>query len=301
MRTWPALEIAPPDDLVQAALTDFDVAAIDDNTPESWRVFFQSAEGRDRAAAALRRQFPRLSATPVDVPDEDWAARSQAHLTAIRVGRIVVAPPWDAGSAEALPHPESESPIRLAERSGAVAQRAEAVAQRFSAAFTIVIQPSMGFGTGHHATTRLCLAHLQALEPRGRSVIDVGTGSGVLALAASRLGASPVLAIDDDPDAIQSARENVDLNPGVEVTLGVVDLRRASVRPFDVVLANLTGGLLASAAGALQQLAVAGGRLVLSGFMTHEERDVLAAFASCTIEHRSREDEWVCVTLLRRA
>ncbi len=294
MRTWPALEIAPPDDLLQAALTDFDVAAIDDNAPESWRVFFQTAEERDRAAAALHRQFPRLTTTAVDVPDENWAAKSQAHLTAIRVGNIVVAPPWAIGSAEALPHQANDLPPPAVD----VAQRSADVAQRFSAAFTIVIQPSMGFGTGHHATTRLCLAHLQAFDVRGRSAIDVGTGSGVLALAASRLGASSVLAIDDDPDAIQSARENIDLNPGVEVTLGVLDLRRASVRPFEVVLANLTGGLLGSAAGALQRLAVAGGRLVLSGFMAHEERDVLAAFASCTIEHRSREDEWVCVTLL---
>ena len=283
MRTWPALEIAAPDDLVQAALTDFDVAAIDDNAPESWRVFFQTAEGRDRAAAALHRQFPQLTTTPVDVPDEDWAARSQADLKAVRVGNLVVAPPWDLRSAEAPPHP-------------------------FSTAITIVIHPSMGFGTGHHATTRLCLAHLQALELNGKSAIDVGTGSGVLALAAARLGAAPVLAIDDDPDAIQSARENVDFNPGVQVTLGILDLRRAAVRPalsavdgpFDVVLANLTGGLLAAASGALQQLAAPGGRLVLSGLMEHEEADVLAAFGACATVTRSQEDEWVCVTLRRR-
>jgi ribosomal protein L11 methyltransferase len=280
MKSWPALEIPAPDDLVQAALTDFDVAAIDDNAPDAWRVFFHRPEERDRAAAALREQFPDLIAEAVDVPDENWAARSQAALKAIRVGRIVVAPPWDAGSPEGLPHTPD-------------------AAQQLSAAITIVIQPSMGFGTGHHATTRLCLAHLQELDLRGRSVIDVGTGSGVLALAANRLGAAPVLAIDDDPDAIQSARENVDLNPGAEVTLGVVDLRRAALRPFDVVLANLTGGLLVSAAPVLQQLARPGGRLVVSGFMEHEEREVLAAFAACAADRRSQEDGWVAATLRR--
>lgn len=307
MRSWPALEIAAPDDLVQAALADFDVAAIDDNAPDLWRVFFRTHDGRDRAAASLRRQFTGLSVSSVDVPDEDWAARSQANLTAVRVGNIIVAPPWDVGRAEGdvdrakdLPH-TAEVPHRagVAPPTLGVAPHAPGVAQGFSPAITIIIQPSMGFGTGHHATTRLCLAHLQQLELRNQTVLDVGTGSGVLAIAASRLGATHVLAIDDDEDAIQSARENIDLNPGAEVTIGVVDFRRAMLRAFDLVLANLTGGMLSAAASALLTLAAPGGRLVLSGFMETEERDVLNAFSSSSIEQRSQEDEWVCVTLLR--
>jgi ribosomal protein L11 methyltransferase len=264
---WPALEIGWPDDLVHAALLDFDVAAIDDNAPDRWRVFFHTSEGRDRALAALGHQFTELMLAPVDVPDEDWAARSQANLKAVRVGHVVVAPPWDVGTA--------------------------------GDAITIVIQPSMGFGTGHHATTRLCLAHLQHLDLRNQTVVDVGTGSGLLAIAASRLGATHVLALDDDADAIQSARENIDLNPGAEVTLGTVDVRRTTLRPFDVVLANLTGGLLSSAASALLQLAAPGGSLILSGFMDQEESSVLNSFPSCTIERRSQEEEWICVTLVR--
>ena len=281
MRTWPALEIASPDDLVQAALTDFDVAAIDDNAPDRWRVFFHTPVERDRAATALRSRFRATPIAPIDVPDEDWAARSQAGLKAIRAGGIIVAPPWDIGRADAALH-------------------ADEAALDSSPPITIVIQPSMGFGTGHHATTRLCLSHLQALELHNHTALDVGTGSGVLAIAASRLGATHVLAIDDDADAIQSARENLDLNPGAEVTLGVVDLRRAVLRPFDVVLANLTGGLLVSAADTLQRLAAApDGRLVLSGFMTHEEAEVRGTFGPWTVERRSAEDDWVCLTLRR--
>jgi ribosomal protein L11 methyltransferase len=275
MRIWAALEISGLDDLVQAALVDHDVAAIDEDAS---RVFFRSSAARDRALADLGRDYPHLSVTPVDVPDEDWAARSQANLKAVHVGGIVVAPPWDIGESR-LPIGDSitnhQSPI------------------------TIVIEPSMGFGTGHHATTRLCLAHLQQMELRKHTVLDVGTGSGVLALAATRLGASHVLAVDDDPDAIESARRNVALNPGADVTLGVVDIRRATLRPFDIVLANLTGGLLQMIAATLQQLAARGGRLVLSGFMENEEAAVLEAFASCTVERRSQEDEWICVTLAR--
>jgi ribosomal protein L11 methyltransferase len=164
----------------------------------------------------------------------------------------------------------------------------------------VIIQPSMGFGTGHHATTRLCLAALQRLDLRGLSAIDVGTGSGVLAIAARLLGAAAVVAIDDDPDAIQSARENVELNRGAEVDVCVVDLRTAKLPVFDVVLANLTGALLIQAAGPLQDLAGPCGRLILSGFIQHEEARVLDAFAAFAVTHRAEEEEWLCVTLQRR-
>jgi ribosomal protein L11 methyltransferase len=262
VRTWPALEVnglSESDDLFQAALTDFDVTAIDDRA-DHWRVFFHTASERDRAAAALRVEFQALAITAVDVPDEDWAARSQAKLRAIQVGNIIVAPPWD-------------TPL------------------------TIVVQPSMGFGTGHHATTRLCLAALQQLTLRGLTVIDAGTGSGVLAMAASLLGAAHVIGIDEDADAIGAARENLELNPRAHVTLTVGDLRAAAPSKADVVLANLTGGLLVSAAAQLRELTNSGGRLILSGFVTNEERDVLNAFAPVTVEHQAQEEEWLCVTL----
>ena len=151
MAASPALVVsgmgrAEDEDLLHAALTDFNVAAIDETSAESWRIFFHDAGGRDSAAAALKAAFPTLSIQSVDVDDEDWARRSQESLRAIQVGRVIVAPPWDVPT-------------------------------------TIVIQPSMGFGTGHHATTRLCLTAIQRLDLTGRSVLDVGTGSGVLAIA----------------------------------------------------------------------------------------------------------------------
>ena len=259
VRTWPALDVRSVPEFFEAALTDYDVTAINEGE-DAWRIFFHTTQERDRAAAGLRDAFDGLAIEPVDVPDEDWAARSQASLRSIQVGRVIVAPPWDA-------------PV------------------------TIVVQPSMGFGTGHHATTRLCLAALQQLDLRGLTVIDVGTGSGVLAMAASLLGATNVIGIDDDADAVAAARENLDLNPRARVTLRVDDLRQAAPDNADLVLANLTGALLVAAADRIRQLTESGGRLILSGFLAREERDVLDAFRPLTVEHRAQEEEWLCVTL----
>jgi ribosomal protein L11 methyltransferase len=271
---WPALTVsgfrpasgtAPSDgadiaELFQAALTDYDIPAIDETTDEAWRVFFPTSEARDQALGTLRAAFPMLSIQPLDVADEDWAAKSQANLQAVQVSRVIVAPPWDVPT-------------------------------------TIVIQPSMGFGTGHHATTRLCLAALQRIDLAGHSVLDVGTGSGVLAITASRLGATDVTGIDDDADAIHAAWENLALNTGAQVSLLVGDFRTDAVVPADIVLGNLTGGLLIASADRLRRLVNAHGALIVSGFMTSEERDVAAAFSAFTVEHRAEEDGWVCVTL----
>jgi ribosomal protein L11 methyltransferase len=258
MRTWPALELqqADDDDLIQAFLIDFNLAAVDGR-----RFFFHTNDERDRAVEALGAHFPQIEVRPIDVSDEDWAARSQAALRAVTVGALTVAPPWDSKPGD------------------------------------IIIQPSMGFGTGHHATTRLCLAALQQVDLRGRSVIDAGTGSGVLAIAARRLGASGVLGIDDDADAIAAAEENVALNHQSRIALEVIDLHASQIGRFDVVLANLTGGVLIAASARLHAFAVPGGRLVLSGFMNDEEAEVLGAFAKCAVEARMQEDEWMCAVL----
>ena len=270
-RSWPALDIGvgpllDGTELLQAALDDYAVTAINEDA-STWRVFFQTPAERDRASTGLRATFIDVAFDPVDVPDENWAARSQAALRAVRVGSVVVAPPWDV--------PAARTPDDT----------------------VIIIKPSMGFGTGHHATTRLCLAALQRLDLQGRSAMDVGTGSGVLAIAASVMGAEPVRAFDDDDDAVTSARENLALNPTARVTVDVGDLRATGRAAADIVLANLTGGLLVAAAPELRDLTKPGGRLILSGFQRVEEADVLRAFSPLTIEHRDEEEDWLCVTL----
>ena len=285
-RLYAALDVRFPPraphlpDLLSAALDDLGPSAVhevgSDDEP-FWRIFFPSAEARDDAATALAVfTADGVSLAAVDVPDEDWAARSQRDLRAVRVGRILVAPPWD--------RPESST--------------------EEGASITIVIQPSTGFGTGHHETTRLCLELLQETGCAGMRVIDVGTGSGILALAAVALGAREVDAIDIDPDAIRSARENVSLNAclaaggtAARVRVAIGDGREPR-EPGDLVLANLTGGLLIAAAERLVSLARPGGRLLLSGFQTHETDAVLGAFGgACRAIGRRQEGHWGAVLL----
>jgi ribosomal protein L11 methyltransferase len=152
----------------------------------------------------------------------------------------------------------------------------------------------MGFGTGHHATTRLCLAALQTLDLADAFVLDVGTGSGVLAIAAERLGAARALGIDHDADAVQSAQENLGFNPVAgRVTFAVDDLQTATLPLADVVTANLTGALLVVSANSLLAAVRSGGTLIVSGLLAYEREDVVRALGGVTVVWEREEDGWV--------
>lgn len=280
-RLWPALDVRPApsagsdaEDLqgaVLAALDDSVVSAVQE-LEGAWRIFFTTPADRDGAITLLTRRWPEMAVVPVDVADEDWARRSQQNLGPVRVGQVLISPPWAAPAAT-----------------------------DDHAAVEVVIQPSMGFGTGHHQTTRLCIALLQQIDLAGRRVLDVGTGSGILAIVASRLGADAVLAVDDDADALQSAAENLELNG---ITSGV-ELRRADFRElpasgFDVVLANLTGALLVRGAETLADAVAAAGSLIVSGLTLDEEGSVREALGKrLVLATRLEEDEWAALRLTR--
>ncbi len=297
LKVWPALDVDRLDDLLLAALDDFVPTAIEEHPPGG-RIFFAIHEHRDTARAALSGRG--IAASPVDVPDGDWAVRSQQNLTPITVGRLTVLP---------RPRPPAFARARIKRATARLAETPKA--RRRPAPrpqpLTIVIQPSMGFGTGHHATTRLCLAALQETNVIGASVLDVGTGSGILAIAAVRLGASQALGIDSDADAIQSAHENLALNPEArDVRFVVADLtticREGGRLLFDVVMANLTGALLVRSASRLLHAVNSGGTLILSGILADEEETVRREFATdfagpnkVRPAWHGQEDEWVCL------
>jgi len=278
---YPALDVDGVDsDLLLALLDDFGPTAVE-NHGSVVTVFFHDGARRDAARHVVLRTHPHADVRSRDIDDEDWARRSQENLTAITMGRITVSPPW---SAPARTNPETRP------SAGALAKA------EIESPLTIVIAPSMGFGTGHHATTRLCLQALQELHLAGAQVVDVGTGSGVLAIAARMLGAAEALGIDDDPDAIQAAMENVARNPGADrVRFEVKDLRSSPLPAADVITANLTGALLIRTAGVLTRAIKRGGSLVVSGIQSRERDEVVDAFSDGRIVWEQSEDEWVAV------
>jgi ribosomal protein L11 methyltransferase len=271
---FPALTTRPDlPDRVAAALDDLSPAAVHESGDEAaplWRVFLADPLAIDRARTTLEHEFAALGVvvTRADVGDEDWAARSQAHLTRVEVGRITVAPPWDAAPAGGL---------------------------------LVVVLPSTGFGTGHHPTTRLCLHLLQETAVAGRRVVDLGTGSGVLALAAWRLGAASIDAVDYDADAIANARENLDLNgAAAAIALRQADLAVDPPLPGDVVVANLTGALLVAQARVITALVRPAGTLIVSGILAEEVDGVRAAFSgTLAVAQERAEDEWRAIRFER--
>ncbi|HSM34845.1 MAG TPA: 50S ribosomal protein L11 methyltransferase [Longimicrobiales bacterium] len=200
--------------------------------------------------------------------DRDWAAEWKAGLRPRRVGRrFLLHPPWN-------------------------------VPDRAPGDLTIAIEPGMAFGTGEHATTRGALRHLESAVRPGSHVLDAGTGSGVLAIAAARLGARLVTAVDLDPTAVDVTRANASAN-GVD---GVV---RAAVRdvdggflaeagPFDVIVANILSGVLAPLLPALRTGLSPAGALIVAGILEEEAADFLTAADAAGLAAASEdlEDGW---------
>ena len=178
------------------------------------------------------------------------------------------------------------------------------------------LDPGMAFGTGHHPTTRLCLAELERRMRPGARVLDVGTGSGILAIAAAGLGASSVVGLDRDATACTVARRNVRANgPARRVRIVRGSIPRAGVSGFDIVLANISAKVLTELASPLARTLAPDGLLIASGVLEEQSASVAEAFRGAGLrvdEVRAMED-WVvivatavvvagdrCPTLVRR-
>ena len=167
----------------------------------------------------------------------------------------------------------------------------------------LVMPPRMAFGSGSHESTRLALEALEEIDLAADAVLDVGTGSGILAIAAERAGAGPVVALDNDPTAIWVAREIAllqDFPVGVQLVVGEVDC--IAGRSFDVILCNMITEQFVPLIGALERLLSPEGVLVLSGLMAREAAEVERALACASLRVRARlsASEWASLTVERR-
>lgn len=209
---------------------------------------------------------PLVSVSSSEIPD-DWAERWKVWHRPVDVSwrfkRLRVRPPWEAALGD------------------------DEVTE-------IVVDPGQAFGTGAHATTRLCLELLLGLEPEG-ALADWGCGTGVLAIAAARLGWSPVTAVDNDPAAIDATRENAAVN-GVALDVGLANLRDAPGPWAPVVCANLVRPLLLDVARLMDEPPR---HLIASGLLREEADEVAAAFAvrGLVERHRRHCAEWSALAL----
>jgi len=220
--------------------------------------FFEEREAARRAAADL--EVPTELA---EIPDRDWGEEWKKGLGAIAVGRVFLRPSW----IDATPPPGSVE---------------------------VVLDPGMAFGTGTHATTSLCLAAIDEFLARrpGASVVDVGTGSGLLAIAARKLGAGRVAANDNDPVAVAVAAENAARN-GAHLEL-TGDSLEAIAGSFDLVVANILANVLVDLSPSLVARTAPGGELVLAGILVPQEEEVRLPFLARGLEQLpgERRGEW---------
>jgi len=162
----------------------------------------------------------------------------------------------------------------------------------------IIITPKMSFGTGHHATTHLMIQNMQQLTFTGKTVLDFGTGTGVLAILAERLGAKAITAIDNDEWSITNAAENIALNHCSNITLSQADSLQMSTL-FDIILANINKHVLIANMAAIKQHLAHDGVVILSGLLTGDKPDMETCALNSGLsvfEHATRGD-WMCLIL----
>jgi ribosomal protein L11 methyltransferase len=257
-------------------------ARVDPSRPATVRAYLPArdpatAEAAVQQAGELLGRIRAFGLRPIGelqtrlVHEVDWADAWKRHFPVLRVGRhLVIRPTWRR-------HRREEGDVVLA------------------------LDPGMAFGTGLHPTTRLCLAMLEQVADRGDihgcRVLDVGTGSGILAIAAARLGAREVLGVDTDPIAIEATTANARRNRVARHVRAREGSLPTGEPPFDLVLANLIATLLVRLAAELHGELRAGGTLVASGIFVDRESEVREAFERVGLEvmARAAEGDWVAL------
>jgi ribosomal protein L11 methyltransferase len=228
----------------------------------------QAAIVAEAAAAIKLPAVPKFSTRAV--ADEDWVRLTQSQFAPIHIGKnIWVVPSWH----------EAPDPDGL----------------------ILELDPGLAFGTGSHPTTRLCMEWLEANPAPGKTVLDYGCGSGILAMVAKKMGAGDVAGVDIDPQAIESARENAARNH-CEIDYYLPDSFAASAKPqhatgrFDIVVANILSSPLKLMAPMLAGRVAPGGALILSGVLARQAEEVAEAYAPfIKLGVWAEQDGWVAL------
>ena len=272
--SWLSVRVVPAQDRDAAMAALFDAGAQGVHEDGNALVtHFPPEADVERVASAVRDADPGADVAVGRAADTDWSEAWKALLSTQEVGRLCIAPPWLADDRD---------------RSR-----------------TIVVDPGMAFGTGDHPTTRSVVRLMQRFPIADTRVADLGAGSAVLAIAAAKLGARTIAAVELDPDAIGNANENVERNGvanRVHVMEGDAILLLPLLAPVDVILANIVSSVHAELLPVMAAALGSGGRAVISGIL-RDERDMLAAWLAdggWTIEDEDVEDIWWTAAISRR-
>lgn len=262
----PAMVDAMPSDVLVKAW--FERGENEERTLENVRLRLDQLRAQDGG------QLGALTLDVSGVQDEDWSENWKKYYKPFRIGtHLVVKPTWEAYAARGDD-------------------------------LVIELDPGMAFGTGTHETTNMCMQLLEKHLKPGMHVMDVGTGSGILAIAAARLGAEDVLAIDIDPAAVKVARENIALNQ-VQARVRAVegDLCKSEAMPCELAVANIVADAICMLAGPLTRHLEKGGLLICSGIIREREADVQKAAreAGYAPVDRVEQGEWVALALANEA
>ena len=256
----------PAAEILVAALAELGFESFEE-TPGGLNAYIQKESLDLEALAALPYwSHPDWTAswTLTEIPDQNWNAVWEADYAPIRVGESCVV--------RAAFHPVPGPEVR----------------------YDLVITPKMSFGTGHHQTTWLMLSALLEFDLQGKSVLDMGAGTGVLAILAAKKGAQPVLAVDNDPGAVASCRENADANGQSRIRCETGDAELLAGKHFDLILANINRNILLEQLPAYVAALNPGGSLLMSGFYGKDLEAIRDASAALGLifESSREKDHW---------
>lgn len=272
------LPVASEDLLQGYLLTHFEIEGLEEASDGSMICYIPESDWTEEARIELvdfLSDQPDIRMTRTDiVVERDWNADWESSIEPQRItDHLTITPSW---------------------------KRDEAAA--FGTPHIIVIDPKMSFGTGHHETTRLCLRAIEQLPMDSRTLLDIGTGSGVLAIYALQRGASKAVAIDTDEWSIDNAIENRALNhitaDELEIRAGRLDQAIQVHEFFDIVLANIHRNVLMAIAADIRRHMELGGMLVLSGLLVYDAEEVRNEYerVGLAFVRQDQENEWIALT-----
>jgi ribosomal protein L11 methyltransferase len=273
------VDLEDEDDLQGFLMVTVNVQGIEERADGLIDVYISAEDWTEETQHAIdqfaksRKTVQLIEVKPLEV--KDWNAEWEASIEPVLVtNEVVITPSWKLEQSKAL-----------------------------RAKHTLVIDPKMSFGTGHHETTRLCMRAIEKIDVSGESVLDVGTGSGVLAFYALQRGARHAVAIDTDQWSIDNVKENQALN---SISDSVFDLRKgeleqtiAQSETFDLIIANIHRNVLLAISNSIASRTNSGGNVILSGLLIYDAEEIRTEYeaSGLTFVEQLQENEWISIIL----